>query len=112
MRRTLSVVLYIVTFYDVKANEYLSAIEPLANNTLRWNNKTISAFRTPLSQGIFPLLKHLLYKFQHSSIIKSVPLVTTPVSGLFRFDFYKPINKYCHETDAFFLSYHCHLLQC
>ncbi len=112
MRRTLSVVLYVVAFYNVRAIKFLSAFKSLANNTTGWYYYTIASYRTLLIQEKFPLLKNLLLKLRHLLPFKTTQLFSTPVSGSCNFDYYKPINRNCHETDAFFYSYHCMLLQC
>jgi hypothetical protein len=112
MRRTLSVVLNIVAFYNVRAIIKLSAIRRIAGNKLKRYLNTNSAITTPLNQGIFPLLKKYLFIFQYSALIKSALYLTKPVSLFFIFEHYKPINKNCHETDAFNRPYHCYLLQC
>ena len=112
MRRTLSVVLRIVTFYNVRAIIILAALGRLADKKLKRYKNTNSDFSTPLDQGIFLILKIYLQRFQDSFLIKSAHYLTKPVSTFCIFGNYKPINKNCHETDAFNRPYHCYLLQC
>lgn len=110
MRRTLSVVLNIVTFYNARGKTTLLALKKAGNTLKRYIAN--SDFTTLLCQGFFPVLKVYLGNFQNSLHIKSVLYFTKPVSLFCIFGNYKPINKNCHETDAFNRPYHCYLLQC
>ncbi len=111
MRRTLSVVLSIVNFYNVRMINLLP-IKTIAGKKLKRNNNIPFNFATTLNQKRKPKQEISLLNFQNSLRIKSVLYFTTTVSLFCIFEHYKPINRNCHETDAFNRPYHCYLLQC
>lgn len=112
MRRTLSVVLFIVRFNNDWTIMQLLALRRKVSTAGRWLNKTISYFRTPLNQEKFHLPENSLFQNQQSKRVKSASILPRPVLKLSIFDYYKPINRNSHETDAFNRPYHCYLLQC
>jgi hypothetical protein len=112
MRRTLSVVLTIVTFYNVKTILQFLTLRRKVSIAGRWFKNAIVTFRTPFNQENFPLSENHLPQNQHSKRSDSASNLPLLVSVFSIFDYYKPINRNCHETDAFNRSYHCYLLQC
>ena len=113
MRRTLTIVHHIVNNFNVWMIMQLLAIKKIVKAAGGCFHRTPSSFQTLGNQKNLLLLKKSLFKIQHLIHVKSTFNFMTSVSTLFSFIYYKPVNKNCHETDAFCIcSYHCNPIQC